>query len=212
VQTPLTRPTIVVLGCATVYMAAAILFVSPLEAPEYHFVHERGAVTALSAILLAMSSGFALSSLLLSGGARLETRIFWSLIAAGMAVLAVDELMELHEKIGGRLDEIDALGIASAGALRGWNDLIVILYGVAALPFVLTFLPSVLRYPRLLELLGAAFVFFVIHTSIDSLVEPRTTISAITEEAAKIYCACFLALAFLSTLLVIARNPGLQRG
>ena len=95
-------------------------------------------------------------------------------MGTGLILLAADELMELHERIGRRLDGVDLLGLASGGSVRGWNDVIVILYGVVALPFGVAFFPSLLRYPKLLELLCIAFGFFVIHTAVDSLVDPRT--------------------------------------
>lgn len=186
-----------------VYIVAAIVGTS--APPEYHFVEERGAITALSAIFLAMSAGFAFATALGSLDGGTQTRLLWFGIAATMTLLAIDELMEFHEKIGGRLDEADTAALASNAGWRGWNDLLVVAYGLIALAFGILFLPTFLRFPRLIELLVTAFVFFVIHTAIDSMVEPRTTVSAIIEESAKLYCTAFLALAFLAALLHTTR-------
>ncbi len=90
--------------------------------------------------------------------------------------------------------------------------MIVILYGVAALAMGLVFLPSVLRYPKFIEFLSVAFVFFVIHTAVDSGFEPPTTASAIVEESAKLYCAAFIALAMITGLLSVARDSGRDEG
>lgn len=197
--------TIVIGVCLLVaaYIAAAILGTS--GAPEYHFVEERGAITALSAIFLAMSAGFAFATALASLDRGTQTRLLWFGVAAAMTLLAIDELMEFHEMIGGRLDDADTAALARNAGWRGWNDIIVVAYGLIALPFGIVFLPTLLRYPRLLELLAVAFVLFVVHTAIDSLVEPRTTVSAILEESAKLYCTSFFALAFLAALLHTTR-------
>lgn len=191
-------------GVIALVIATSILGTS--DAPHYHFVNERGAITAVSSILLSMSAAFGLAAALLSGDRDLRTRVFWFGVCFGMALLAVDELMELHEKIGGKLDAAEATAGVTAAGWRGWNDVLVMLYGVAAIPVGLCFLPTILRYPRMLEFLAVAFAFFVVHTVVDSVTEPPTVASAIVEESAKLYCGAFLALAFLSALLCIARR------
>lgn len=197
-----------VVAAFVVILAAVIVtsIVGTSDVPHYHFVNERGAITVVSAILLSMSAAFGLVAAILSQeqGKGLRTRVFWIGVCFGMSLLAVDELMEFHEKIGGRLDESGA--VAAAAGWRGWNDILVVLYGVAAIPVGLCFLPTILRYPRTLEFLSVAFVFFVIHTVIDSIAEPPTMVSAIIEESAKLYCGGFFALAFLSALLYLARS------
>ena len=88
-----------------------------------------------------------------------------------------------------------------------WNDVIVILYGVVALPVVLALLPDILRYRMVLELFVIAFVFYVLHTLIDSTQEPYTTTSVILEESAKLFCGAFLALgAFIGFLGVFCKS------
>ena len=77
---------------------------------------------------------------------------------------------------------------------RRWNDIIVLLYGIVALSIALVLLPDILRYKMLLELFVIAFIFYAIHTLIDSTQDPRTTVSAILEESAKLFCCTFLAL------------------
>lgn len=190
------------------YILASIL-VLPGDAPtDFNFVDERGTVTALSAVLLASDAAFGLASFLLATKECLRTRIFWVLSSAALGILALDELLEFHERIG---DRIDALGIG-AGPVRHWNDVIVIAYGVLALGFLGFFFSTIARFPWFLELLAVAFVFFVLHTSIDSLVEPPTVFSVIAEESCKLYCSAFVSLAFLFGMLAVARRTGKPEG
>lgn len=202
-----------VLGLAVTMCALVALFIAvsilagPLSgAVEFHFVEERGAVTVLSAIFLAMGAGFAFVAFLLSSDGPKKTRIFWFLATMAVGFLAMDELLEFHEKIGRRLDRVDFLFVTSGDLIRGWNDVIVVLYGVVALPVALLFLPTVLRHPKLLQLMCVAAGFYTIHTAIDSLTEPPTSVSIILEESAKLYCSAFVALALLTAVLYIARK------
>jgi len=80
---------------------------------------------------------------------------------------------------------------------------IVIGYGVIALTLGYYFLPEILRYPRFFEFLAIAFVFFFIHTLIDSTVEPRTPVSAIFEESAKLFCMALLSFSMFIALIGI---------
>jgi len=184
------------------YIAASI-FVRPGDAStEFNFVDERGTVTALSAVLLATGAAFSLSAFLLSANEFRKSRIFWFLAAGALGVLALDELLEFHERLG---DRIDAIGIA-AGPVRHWNDVIVIVYGVLALGFLCYFLTTIIRYPRFIELLVVAFVCFLVHTTVDSLVEPPTVVSVVVEESCKLFCSAFISLAFLFGMLGVSRK------
>ena len=191
-----------VVGLIGLYVVASIFVRPGDEPPDFNFVNERGTVTALSAVLLATGAAFALSAFLLATKESLKTRVFWILAAAALGVLALDELLEFHERIG---DRIDALGIG-AGPVRHWNDVIVIAYGVFALGFLCYFVSTVVRFPRFVELLAVAFTFFLLHTTVDSLVEPPTVVSVIVEESCKLYCSAFVSLAFLFGMLAVAKR------
>ncbi|MDB4759768.1 hypothetical protein OAG34_00995 [bacterium] len=183
-----------------VYVVASI-FVRPGEAPtDFNFVDERGTVTALSAVLLATGAAFSLAAFMLSTEESLRVRVFWILAAGALGGLALDELLEFHERIG---DRIDALGIG-AGPVRHWNDVIVIAYGVFALGFLGFFLSSIVRYPRFIELMGVAFIWFLLHTTVDSLVDPPSVVSVVVEESCKLYCSAFVSLAFFCGMLAVA--------
>lgn len=168
---------------------------SPSIDRDHHF-GEDGAVTALSATLLAGAASFALGTFVVSHRGGLRRIVPWLLISVGFALLALDELMMFHEEFGTFIDER-----VSSGSFRNWNDIIVIVYGFLAIGGAALFLPTLLRYRLVGELLGIAFLFYVIHTVIDSTQEPRTTTSKILEESAKLVSVSFLALAMLTAFL-----------
>ncbi len=194
-----------------VYIVIAIFLIPPNESRDFNFVNERGAITALSAMFLAMACGFSCASFLISVGLPRAVRCFWLIVSVALAFLVLDELLEFHERIGDRLDRIDLLGWTSSGMIRGWNDVIVILYGVVALPLGLFILPTMARFPSFVKLICIAFSCYVVHTTIDTLVQPPTTPSVVCEESAKLYCSLFIALACLSGLLVRATRPSNPR-
>lgn len=187
-----------------IYIVSAIVFVSPAESTKYHFVDERGGITALSAMFMSMGCGFGFASFVLSLGSARTVRFLWFLVSVSLGFLALDELMGFHERIGSALDRIDIMGLTSSKTIRGWNDVVVIMYGVVALPVGVILLPTIVRYPTFLKLICIAFAFYVLHTAIDSLVEPPTTLSVIVEESAKLYCSLCIALACLSGLFAHA--------
>jgi len=204
-QPRITPLAVVVSILVAIYILAAIVFVPPTQLREFNFVDERGAITALSAIFLAMGSGFSFATFLFSQGSARTIRCFWLLVFVALGFLVLDELLEFHERFGRLLDRVDLMGLTSAGLIRGWNDIIVILYGVAALPVGMLFLPTIVRYPTFLKLICLSFAFYFLHTAIDSLSEPPTTLSVIVEESAKLYCAALIAIACLAALCVHAR-------
>ena len=194
---PLTRFVSMIVALIALYVVVSLVVLPSDAKPEFNFVDERGSVTALSAILLASGAAFSFAAFVLSVGDLFRTRMFWLIAAAALGLLSLDELLQFHERIG---DRIDAWGV-NAGPVRHWNDIIVISYGVLALGFLAFFLPVILRSPRFLKLLIVAFLFFVLHTAIDSVTEPPTTASMIVEETAKLYSATFISIAFLVGML-----------
>jgi len=186
---------------------AGYLFVcylaSPAHEKEYQFASEDGALTALSAIFLAAAAAFACVAYYISRKTAMTNPLFWLLSAGGFFFLSLDELMKMHEALGWLSEEYWIEPVL----FRNWNDLIVIGYGLVALSGAFFFIEEVLRYPRFIEALGVAFLFFLLHTIIDSVVEPRTTISAIVEESSKLFCSAFLSLSsFIGMMGVMSLN------
>jgi len=168
---------------------------------EYHFVSERGLVTAMSAILLSAAGAFCLAALAIQiHMTRPYTRL-WVLMTLGFVFLALDETAQFHERVGNVLDDQ-----YSSGVFRNWNDMVVILYGIIALPVAAMLLPDLLRYPLMLEGFVVAFLFYVLHTLIDSTAEPETTVSIIFEESAKLCCGATFAMTTFVGFQTLLRN------
>lgn len=188
---PLPRIRLLIVGVVlstSAYIALAIAD-APAHQRHFHFIDERGAITVLSAVFLAMSAAFSMGAFVINLRTKDTSRWLWLALAAALVFLSLDELLQFHERLGRRLGEQ-----ASSGPFRNWNDLVVIAYGLVALPLAALFLPSLLRYRFLLELLATAVGCYAIHTTIDSTVEPSTDVSVIAEESAKLMCGAFLLL------------------
>lgn len=183
------------------YIFLALVFRPKNTTADHHFVNEDGAITALSAILMAIAAGMTFSAYFIAKQRKMQDKLLWLLFALGFGFLALDELLELHEHVGGLINVATKMIGVDSGVFRNWNDIIVIGYGLVALPFILYFLPAVLRYPGLMERLALAALFFAIHTVIDSVSEPQTVRSGVMEESAKLFCALFLALSAVSALV-----------
>ncbi len=186
-----------------VLAVAAYIALSILAVPEdrkMHFASERGSVTALSAIFLGAGAAFAFLSCFVQHRASGRDRGLWLLVAMALAFLALDELLEFHERVGWFLAD-GSTGLTLPPSFRNWNDVVVIAYGLVAIPFVIYLFPAIWRYPRLAETFAVAFLFYLIHTLIDSTQEPPTTYSIIAEESAKLFSSAFLAFgAFIGTV------------
>jgi len=166
------------------------LLVAPVDKNlDYHFLSERGLITAMSAILLAASAAFCLCAIATQPRVEQVYKNFLLLMVCGFIFLALDEVAQFHERLGKIV-----FGIWDITGFRNGNDLVVILYGVVAVPIFALLLPQILRIRMLIECFTVAFTFYLIHTFIDSTQDPRTTTSVIFEESSKLFCAVFLAL------------------
>ncbi len=190
----------------TIFLVAYIILamlIAPENRLEYHFVKESGIITALSSVLLAFASGFAGLAFFLSKQRSGYYHFFWLLCFLGFLYFSLDELLQFHE-LTGRLMRHE---LGRVEFFRNWNDIIVIAYGVVAIPVIIFFIPEVFRFPRVAELMAAAFSFYIIHTIIDSTSKPSTTLSGITEESAKLFSSGFFALTmFVAVLGIIYRS------
>lgn len=187
------------MACTAVWIGASLVLVPGEEPAHFHFVDERGAITVLSALFLSAGAAFALVAFLVKHQKPMDADSwFWIVAAGGLAVLALDELLQFHERLGGFLDSDPA---TKTSAFRNWNDIIVIGYGLVAVGIGLYFLPVVLSYHHVIQLLGIAFCMFVVHTAVDSLAEPPTHTSVVIEESAKLFTGAFILLAMLQGML-----------
>lgn len=207
VALPSLKKPIVLLTIGTLIFLAIAVLIAPENKPGRYFYKEGYMVSYLSAFFLALASIFSGISFKLSQGRTDFMRYFWLLAAIGFAFFFLDELIGFHETAGERLNPVAAI----PEGFRHWDDIVVILYGVVALFVMAGFLPEILRYPKVMEMMGTAFLFYFIHTFTDATVEPRTDLSAIIEESAKVFCGEFLAISMFASFLGIKAAANLKR-
>jgi hypothetical protein len=195
---PSVFPVTLLLAGLVVYIFIAIL-IAPDGIPEYHFRYERGIITKLSAIFMAMTSIFAGICFILRRKSNDWQRFFWLLTAIGFLFFTLDETLKFHENLG---DLLSGSAVGPTQTFRSWNDAIVIGYGVVSIPVLFLFLPEILRFPRVTEFLIIAFSCYGIHTFIDST-QTRTSHSIILEESAKLFSSAFFATSMLFGILAI---------
>jgi hypothetical protein len=199
------KPTLVTCVGLMVAVALAILD-APEIRPHHHFL-EGGGITYLSALFLAVAAGQAGTAFFLAriGSQRRVLNYFWLLSALGFGFFALDELMEFHELVGGKLgDHQDQAPLF----FRSWNDLIVILYGIIAIGVCLTFLPEILRVPGFAPLCATGGVCYVIHTMVDSMSFARSNLTMMVEESAKLSSSAFFGLAYFAAVVGMSRESG----
>jgi hypothetical protein len=167
----------------------------------YHFVSEHGAVTILSEAFLATAGIMAYLAIFMTPSENKRQRFFFIILAISLTYLAADEVLQFHEHVGDWLDDLRLLKIIFVKTpIRRWNDLIIIIYGILAVPFILSFLPTILKLPYLAEDFVVAFIWFIIHTTIDSVVDEPTAASYIIEESSKLYTSTFINLGLMNVL------------
>lgn len=196
-----------IIGSGVLALLALVLIatvvVPPSRGADYHFVSEQGLITAVSCYLLSLSSAFSLGMAVLLLKNKQPDVLIWGLMMIGFAFLSIDETAQFHERLGGYISRF-----YDSGSFRNWNDVVVIVYGLIALPIGALLFPRLLRYRALLECFAIAFTFYVVHTLIDSTCEPETIVSVIVEESCKLYCGLFLALGtFLTFLGTVWQKP-----
>ncbi len=207
VTLPKLRKPIALLTIGTVVFLVIAVMIAPENHPGRYFKKEGGMATTLSAIFLALASIFSGVSFNLSRARTDFLKFFWLLAAVGFAFLFLDELIGFHEMTGRFL----APAVEVPEGFRNWNDIVVILYGIVALFVMAGFLPEIFRYPKVMEMMGVAFLFYFIHTLVDSTQEPRTDISAIIEESAKVFCGEYLAISMFVAILGKKAATNIQR-
>lgn len=182
-----------------IYIALAIKLVPSSESIEFNFVSERGAITAFSAVLLALASAFSFGTVLLKVRKGERCYSVWFVLMLGFLFLAFDELLLIHEIIGARIGEV-----RNAGSFKNWNDVVLIVYGMIAVPIGAFYFSELLRYKMVIELFFVGFLFYVGHTYIDSIYHTPTPRSIIFEESCKLFSVGFLAIgAFVGFLEVL---------
>lgn len=201
-KTPKMLGTIIIMAALTIAYLVRCALVRPDGQPvEFHFVQEWSPLVAYTFLQFSLASAFAFATYLVLHFAKNPHKLVWLLLSMALAFLAMDEILEIHEKLGNAFENRH-----HSTVFRNWNDLIVIIYGVIAAGFTLWYLPSLIRFRLAFELFCIAGLFYVIHTSIDALVDPATSVSIILEESNKAFSSVFLMLASITGFLMTLRN------
>ena len=183
-----------------VYCISSVIVVPGDKAPDFNF-QEGGAITALSAVYLSLACGFSIACALIYKKVNASINWLWVILALGFGFLAFDELLQFHE----RFDRLVFERLISKDIFSGWNDAIVVMYGVIAIPVMIVLLPKILKYRMVLELFALSFCFYFVHTFIDSVQEEATFSIVVVEESAKLFSVAFLALgSFVGLMNVIS--------
>ena len=178
----------------------------------YHFVNEEGAITILSVTNLSIASLLAYACFFIKPTVCKRQRVFFLIAAFALTYLAVDEVMHFHENLGDSIDYYRVMRkVTNRLHIRGWNDMIIIIYGLAAIPVAIYFLPTATKIPCIPEYFLAAFICYAAHTGIDSFVSPPTTLSYIIEESMKVYTSAFLVLGLVSGSIFLIDAKNLSR-
>ena len=115
-----------------------------------------------------------------------------------LGFLALDEFLMFHERAGEVLEDLETTWLTLPGWIKNWDDAIVFVYGIVALPFLTYLFPSILRYPRLAE----------VFTIVDATQDPPTTYSVVLEESGKLLgSACLAFGSFVGTIGVVWNRP-----
>jgi hypothetical protein len=200
------EPEIIIFTAITVLSILVFLCASIILHPDgshfyYHFVSEHGAVTILSETLLATAGFNAYFAFLLTSAADGKQKLMFLILAVSLTYLAADEVLCFHEQIGDWLDGLKFLRkIFAVTPIRRWNDMIIIIYGLLAIPLMACFFQTMLKLPCLAEYFSMALIWFVIHTTIDSVVNEPTASTYIIEESAKVYTSTFISLGLMNAL------------
>ncbi|MFQ5768294.1 MAG: hypothetical protein ACE5ID_09975, partial [Acidobacteriota bacterium] len=162
-----------------------------------HYFTEGGPIDWLSSVFLAAAAVLAWCTWSVKPHERERGSWFWLASAAGFVFLALDERFMFHERFHFRFGHL--LGPPPAG-LRNWNDVVVIVYGLAALGLLVPAWTFLLRYRQHLRVLMLAFGFYALHTMVDSVFasSPGKTL---VEESFKVLAGAGFMLAYLQALM-----------
>ncbi len=198
IKIPSIRMVIWFVSVLIVLVIILALSFAPKDEIDFHFHRERGVITALSSIFLAIASGMAGSSFFLTDRENKTQKKFWFLVMLAFLFLSMDELMLWHESLG---RWIENKWLEPPQIFSNWNDGVVILYGLGAVIFFAYFLPVILRYPKFIEILVIAFIFYMVHTGVDSFVFEKRKRLTILEETCKIFSSGYFSIAMFVGLL-----------
>lgn len=169
------------------YIIITLLLTPQEVSKDFHFLNEFGAISLLSMIYIAIAVIFSLFILIKEYKSKGNQITFWLICSIGFTFLFMDELFQFHEIAGYIIENYFSLHLPIS-----INDLIVIIYGIIALLLLPILLPTLRTDRTLMLMFSLAFIFYFIHTLIDTAISSRTEFSTIIEESFKIYSMQFI--------------------
>jgi len=133
----------------------------------------------------------------------MQTPREWLAGRRGCAFLVLDEQLMFHER-GGHF--IEATSVGEVEFVCNWNDLIVIMYGAAAIAITALFAREFMKCRAFVVLFAIGFAFYALHTGLDSLIPSSVAWKDIPEESAKLFSVFCLVLAMGTKTPVLTEN------
>jgi uncharacterized protein YhhL (DUF1145 family) len=169
------RPARFLIVVLTVDLVICVVAMLLGEKPHTHF-GKRGFITyvAASQILLAGVFSFTVWSRRKAGEGP---TILWLLLGLGFVFLALDDALELHEKLDDAIH--DLAGLDEADRTDRIDDLIVLVYGIVGAAVLIACRRELLRFRGAVRYLALAFGFAVLMIGLDLLTNQRDWVEAI---------------------------------
>jgi hypothetical protein len=99
---------------------------------------------------------------------RLDSpEVVWAIMAAGFLYLSLDEVVRIHERLDFAIHTL--FGIRETDLTDRLDDLIVGAYGLLGIVLLWVYRAELLRYRRLLPLIGIGFVFVLATVTLDTV-------------------------------------------
>jgi hypothetical protein len=147
---------------------------------------EDGFVTPISAGLLVLAAALATATFAArrAAGVPIRTAAVWLLAAGGLVFLAIDEIGKVHEHADELMHEV--LGVTPTPITDHLDDLIIGLYGLAAVVACLRWRAELLRDATAARHVGAALALLFVDVGLDALENPVAIIALAPTPASRV--------------------------
>lgn len=169
------RPSRFLIVVLSVDLAICVVAMLLGEKPHTHF-GKRGFITYVAASQILLAGVFSFTIWSRRRGEDGPT-VLWLLLGLGFVFLALDDALELHEKLDEGIH--DLLGLEESGLTDRIDDLIVLAYGLVGAAVLFACRRELLRFRGALRYLALAFVLAVLMIGLDLLTNQRDWVEAI---------------------------------
>jgi len=119
--------------------------------------------------------------------------VFWFLASMGTAWLAIDEALDVHERLGHHLYE---LGVREPAGVNHLDDLILIAIAICALAVIATFWEELRRDDAVFRFFAAGLLVFCAAITWDAFASTKGSASWWFEESIEVLAGVMMACAF----------------